>query len=324
MAVKHVGNAIFVDTDPVEGAPNVFPYVKFHSLERAEYGLNYMEEETKADFSMALDSIEVGETTLDPSAVAPLTDFDNAMEALRDKATHVFEEFPMVEVKSEDQWKQVQQIQEEREPDTKPSVWEGPGVYDFREFFKAYDSVEKYEEESMIWWADEILDGMFQDDEWKNKLKELVDRNKPEGAEPVKAESSQFTHRRANRMDANEMLRMVANTGYTDIPGKLHAAYLLGQATGKFWKEAVAEIKKKFGKEMHREVARLQRWGTAQPSEANIKDVIRKILIKNGINPYSELVFALYKNPFGKTGRSGYQTRGVDADGMTPSRSEPR
>ena len=112
-------------------------------------------------------------------------------------------------------------------------------------------------------------------------------------------------------LDANATLRLVATTGYTDIPGKLRARYLLGEATEKYWKEAVTEIKKRYGKEMHREVDRLQRWGTIQPSPANVKDVIKKILIKNGIPDYPELVYALFKNPF----ESGLQTRGIIPDG---------
>jgi len=322
MAIKHVGNAVFIDTDPIEEYPNVFSWVEFPTLEWARYGLSLMEGNDPE--GKEIDSVEVGSTSFSPDAIAPQTLFEEAIEELGSGKFLSIEEFPMVEVTDESQWKEVQEIMAKKEPDTEPPAWEGPGIYDFRELHKAYDSVEAYELDGLTYWADDTIGFMFQGDEWKSSLKEMLDRNKPEGTEPVKAESSQFTHRRANKMDANEMLRMVANTGYTDIPGKLHAAYLLGQATNKFWKEAVAEIKKKFGKEMHREVDRLQRWGTAQPSEANIKDVIRKILIKNGIYPYSELVFALYRNPFGKTGRSGYQTRGIDADGMTPSRSEPR
>lgn len=312
-AIKYLGRGNFMDEEPVEGTDNVFPYVEFPSLERADYGLSLRDMKTQGE----IDSIEVGDTTFDPSAIAPLSDFKEALEALEDDIGYLLEEFPMVEVTNENQWKQVQKIMSAKQPDTNPPVWDGPGVYDFRELTKSYDSVEEYELESMEYWANDVMDGMFQSDDWKNDLKKLLDRNQ------IKTESSEFKHRRQNRMEPIKLIQMAmealeknrvqANTGYVDVPAQLRASYLLGQATEKLWKKSVAEIKKKLGKEMHKEVDRLGRWGTAKPSEANIKDVIRKILIKNGIPDYPEIVSALYANPFGK---SGYQTRGSNPDGV--------
>lgn len=151
---------------------------------------------------------------------------------------------------------------------------------------------------------------------------ELVSNSQSEIAnKPNETESSELTQQESTQMEPIKLIQMAmdaltkndvsASTGYIDIPAQLRAQYLLGQATEKLWKKSVAEIKKKFGKEMHKQVDRLGRWGTAKPSEANIKDVIRKILIKNGIPDYPEIVGALYANPFGK---SGYQTRGSSPD----------
>ena len=92
---------------------------------------------------------------------------------------------------------------------------------------------------------------------------------------------------------ANDALERNANTGYIDIPAQLRASYLLGQAADRYWAQAAKEIKKKLGKEMKQGVARLQKWGTAKPSEAGIKDVIQKILIKNNIPAYANLVHEL-------------------------------
>jgi hypothetical protein len=90
--------------------------------------------------------------------------------------------------------------------------------------------------------------------------------------------------------------------GYTDIPGQLRAAYLLGTVQAKVWKKAVKDIKKKCEKEMKDRVDKLAKWGTIQPSEEAVRDVIAKVLQEHNIYPYPQLVQELYKNPFQERG----------------------
>ena len=99
-------------------------------------------------------------------------------------------------------------------------------------------------------------------------------------------------------MEPEEIIKMVATTGYTDVAGMLRARGLLGIAEDKLWKKAVKEIKSKYHKEMKDGINKLTKWGTIQPSEAGIKDIIAKVLISHNIYPYPELVQHLYKNPF--------------------------
>jgi hypothetical protein len=105
--------------------------------------------------------------------------------------------------------------------------------------------------------------------------------------------------------------------GYKDIPAQIRACYLLGLAEQKIWKSAVDQIKKNHEKEMKDKVKALTKWGTVQPSDAAVKDVIAKVLQANGIYPYPNLVAAVYANPF--------QNRGsVVPEDPTETMSEPR
>ena len=170
----------WTDTDPIEGTENVYAWVRFNSLERAEYGLTMTEGAYNAP---GVDSVGVGESTFDSSTIAPMTDFDEAIKNINDK--FIFEEFPMVEVKSEDEWNRLVEV---KSAEASPT-FEGPGVYDFRDFTKAFASVEEYEKTEMEYWADDTLEFMFQSDEWKEKLAELQagNPNKTKQAEPREA-----------------------------------------------------------------------------------------------------------------------------------------
>ena len=52
----------------------------------------------------------------------------------------------------------------------------GPGVYDFRDSppTQSYESVEAYESSSLEFEAEQILEYMFQGDEWKAALRKLI------------------------------------------------------------------------------------------------------------------------------------------------------
>lgn len=200
MALVYVGEATFVDKDPVDveahaprlwsprsKGPSVYWYVKFPSLERAEYGLALL---NKGPRSKWIDHEEVREVTFDSSAIAPLNDFKDAVGYLgeEDKSRHVFEEFPYVEVTSEEDYRKALAASlgigrgprdwspnDEKTLDDE-SNWKGPGVYDFRDMTRHAKSVEEYEKDSMEYWANDVLDAAF-DDDWEPKLETLLMRN---------------------------------------------------------------------------------------------------------------------------------------------------
>jgi len=203
MALVYVGEATFVDKDPVdvgEGDPREWTprytgspihwYVQFPSLERASYGLALLKKGPKSKW---LDQEEVGETRFNES-IAQLWEFADALKYLEKKKEkrYAFEENPFVEVKNEDDyekaflaWKGIEDASEmtwqERERIMKyelaeESGWRGPGVYDFRDMTRHAKSVGKYEIESMDYWAKEVLDSAY-DEDWEKAMWDLIRRN---------------------------------------------------------------------------------------------------------------------------------------------------
>ena len=199
MSLVYLGDATFVDKDPVDveahaprywsprQKPHVYWYVRFRSLERAEYGLALLNKGPKSKW---IDSEEVREVTFDSTAVAPLNDFKEAVKDLskENKGRHVFEEFPYVEVTSEDGYKLALAAflgigsgprdwsPRDQEVLEAESNWKGPGVYDFRDMTRHAKSVEEYEKDSMAYWADDVLDSSH-DEDWEPKLESLLMRN---------------------------------------------------------------------------------------------------------------------------------------------------
>jgi hypothetical protein len=106
-----------------------------------------------------------------------------------------------------------------------------------------------------------------------------------------------------------------ANTGATDPQATIRAAFLMGQCTCELWRKAVAEVKKELGPEIKKTVEGLSRWGTVNPSEAAVRDVVLKALQARQIYPYpdfvQEIMHSLGYNPWGE---SGFQTRGLGAE----------
>ena len=197
MKLVYVGDATFVDKEPVDvseaaprewsprKAPKVYWYVRFFSLERAGYGLALLEKGPKSKW---IDHEEIREQMFDSTAVAPLTDYREGLELLEKGRRGMLEDFPFVEVKTEEdyntalaqfldveegprEWspRAVKKIEEE-------SNWKGPGVYDFRDMTLHSKSVEEYEKDNMKYWAKDVLDSSF-DDEWEPVLKKLLERN---------------------------------------------------------------------------------------------------------------------------------------------------
>jgi hypothetical protein len=93
-----------------------------------------------------------------------------------------------------------------------------------------------------------------------------------------------------------------ASTGHEDPQATIRAAFLMGQCTCELWRKAVAEVKKACGDEIKRQVHGLTRWGTIQPSEAAVRDIVLKTLQAKAIYPYpdfvQELMHALGYNPW--------------------------
>jgi hypothetical protein len=180
MALQHVGGGRFVDDPltedeirraaPKEWTPRlqglqVRPWVEFVTLETARYGLLLFDPEGRE-----IDTKTVGRDRLSPDGVAPLTLFEEAFDLVR-RESRLLDEYPFVEVETKEKYDLVREAQAVEE-----SGWEGPGVYDFRERppTRQAESVEAYELEGMEFWAGDILDGMFQGDEWKRHLRDLL------------------------------------------------------------------------------------------------------------------------------------------------------
>lgn len=205
MALVYVGDATFVEKEPIDlkeyaprewsprDDPKVYWYVQFPSLERLSYGLALLKKGPKSKW---LDHKEVG-TNRFFEPIAPLWDFSDALKELevaavkgKDRSSS-FEESPFVEVKTRDDYNKAfilfrrvenweGMTDQERERIMRfelqdESNWKGPGVYDFRDMTK-HATVEKYEIESMEFWADQEIEGAHQGD-WEDSLHELLGRN---------------------------------------------------------------------------------------------------------------------------------------------------
>jgi len=197
MKLVYVGDATFVEKDPEDltevaprqwsprKSPKVYWYVRFFSLERAGYGFALLEKGPKSKW---IDHEEVHEQMFDPTAVAPLTDFREGLELLEKGRLGMLEEYPFVEVTSEEDYNQalaafleIKEGPREWSPRTKKTIeeesnWDGPGVYDFRDMTIHAKSVEEYEKDGMEYWAKETLDSAYEDD-WQPALQRLLERN---------------------------------------------------------------------------------------------------------------------------------------------------
>lgn len=174
MAIKHLGNAVFVDTDPVEAPDGVevdpdvhiYAYAKFRSLEHVSFGL-FRTDGGPED--KETDSEAVGQYGMEP--ISQYLEFSDALDMIRHRDS--FEEFPMVEVTSEKQYKEVLQASD-LDPDS--SAWEMPGLYDFRDDPPSfYGSVEENELSNMERAADDAIDFMFQGEEWEDAYRTLAE-----------------------------------------------------------------------------------------------------------------------------------------------------
>lgn len=110
---------------------------------------------------------------------APLTDIGEAVEMYRRDTKHIFEEFPYVNVETEDEYNRAISGRFGGPKDWSPkgpeSAWVGPGVYDFRDRppTRSYKSVEDYEMVGMEERAKQVMDTTY-DDDYKKPLRKLL------------------------------------------------------------------------------------------------------------------------------------------------------
>lgn len=197
MSMVYVGDATFVDKEPLsedeiarvlphEWSPKlagvkVYPWIRFPSLERVYYGLQIRKSGPR---SKVIESADVGTNQME--SIAPLNDLNDALEILSKGHRYAFEEVPFAEISTVEGYDRVlSHAAGEDDPspqDWSPSrkkpdsAWKGPGVYDLRDKppTRSYKSVEAYERQAMESEADQILDFMFQGEEWEEKLRGLL------------------------------------------------------------------------------------------------------------------------------------------------------
>lgn len=171
--IIHVGNAVFVDSDPVEGSTDIYPYASFRSLEHVEYGLKLMRGGPEGE---ELDSVRVGEYGMEP--ISQYHDFNSAIDAIEKErargksADWIFEDVPYVEITSEEEYNEALDALEIEEDEG--DLFDGPGLYDFRDSPPTYQgTVEENELTDMEQAADDAFEFMFQGDEWQEAFDEL-------------------------------------------------------------------------------------------------------------------------------------------------------
>lgn len=175
------------DWSPALSKLSVYPYVRFPSLERSEFGLAL----TKgAPTDPWIDWEKVGGNQYN-EPIAMLADLADAQKSMERGRRGMLDEAPFGELDDEDRYLELLATQmgegistigtwtpEKKERVQAESKWNGAGVYDLRDMTKAHDSVAEYEKESAGFWAGEDLDGMFQGDKWKAALPKLLLRNR--------------------------------------------------------------------------------------------------------------------------------------------------
>jgi hypothetical protein len=165
MTVKHHGSGTFIDDKSVASKRGytVYAWAEFPSLERVVGGLFITDGGADGEW---IESRTLEETGMEP--LAQVSEFRDAIKEAGSK--YAFEEYPFVEVSSKEEFDEAIEASDFEDV----PAWEGPGVYDFRDFTKSYDSVEDHQMEAMTSEADNMLnDYMFQSDDWKEAVVEL-------------------------------------------------------------------------------------------------------------------------------------------------------
>jgi len=191
MAIKHLGNAFFIDDRPITPKDwletrearrkmakrwgsathralewldqaadagkkiSIHPYAEFHSLERASMGVALIEGDK------VVDSIELKETSYS-EPIARYLPHDLIASELKDAKPWMFEEMGWVEVTDKDDWDLLREAHEGAyKREVEDTDYQGPGLYDGRDMQKVYGSVEELEISDMESEADSLIDYMF-------------------------------------------------------------------------------------------------------------------------------------------------------------------
>jgi hypothetical protein len=206
MALRHIGNGTFVDDDPMDVSEVVtedlkgwkfYPYVEFASLERAYAGfiLSKKAPGKSQHYQGQQFRNQLERPTIWENSLAPILEFSDALAELKLERRHrnLYEELAYVEVIDKKAYGILlgAEHQELGPKDWIPgkgrkaydwSSWKGPGVYDMREVppERVYRSVEEYERECMEDAGRDVLEDMYQGDEWKELVTQMVDENREE------------------------------------------------------------------------------------------------------------------------------------------------
>ena len=187
MTIEHTGSGTFIDSEPIAAPdgvaddPNVriYAYARFRSLEHVSFGLYRT---TGGPKDEEIDSEKVGEYGMEP--IASYWEAGIAIEEIeksKKKDSRLFEDEPLVEVTSEEEYNQAIAA---LGIDAEEGAWDRPGLYDFRDDPPAYHgTVEEYELDMMKDAADQAFDFMFQDDEWEEAYRGLAGEDEEEEKE---------------------------------------------------------------------------------------------------------------------------------------------
>lgn len=162
------GDGMFIDPEQLEGSAHIYAYAQLHSLERVSYGLMLT---TGGPEDEEIESMKVGGYGMEP--LAPFWEFGDALKAVKQKGA--FEEVPLVEVESEEDYLEVLKVLRKGK---NADEWKGSGLYDFHDIPPTYaGQVEEYELDEMRNAAEQAIDFMFQGDEWEEIYRELAAAN---------------------------------------------------------------------------------------------------------------------------------------------------
>lgn len=150
----HLGNLVFIDKDPVEGGENIYPFVEWQNLHRADYGF------AKTDGGPTgkwIDSTTVNQAYFDEPRASAWGETDAIHDA---GSKYAFEEEPNIEFTSKEYYDEFLVASGQ---DVEDGNWEGPGIYDGRDKPPTRSSsAEEYEVADLAFWSSDTLEFMFQ------------------------------------------------------------------------------------------------------------------------------------------------------------------
>lgn len=190
MGLIYRGNGEFVDEHPVdlekilpkEWSPalkgvEMYWMVEFPSPYRTAEVLILTKKGPKGKI---LEQINVHSSEWEES-MAPLTDTEEAISMYQKDKKYAFEEFPYVDLETEEQY--IRAIENERlgpkdwspKQKKKSEMWQGPGIYDFRDHppTRSYKNLDVYETSGMEERARQVLESTY-DGDYKEPMRKLI------------------------------------------------------------------------------------------------------------------------------------------------------